>query len=335
MKNKRIIIIGLVSVLGFALLLWGLNFLKGRDIFKKRAKYYAVYRQVNGLSETNPILMNGYKIGQVKKISFMNDLQRHLVVELVVDNNVSIPKNSIARIFSSDLMGSKAIAVVPGNSVNMAVSGDTLVTDIQTTFQEEINNQVIPLKIKAENLISSLDSLVTTVQKILNKNTRDNLEKSFESIKYTIKNIESISFKVDTLMVTEQFRIKRILLNVESITNNLKNNNEQIKNIIVNFSAVSDSLAKADFANTLRSADKSLAQVSEIVTKINKGEGSLGALINNDTVYNNLNQATKHLDELITDIKSNPHRYVRVSVFGRNPKKDSYVNPSENKGKNK
>ncbi len=314
----------MVSVIGFALLLWGLNFLKGRDIFKKKITIYAVYKHVNGLSEANAVLINGFKIGQVKKISFVNDTTNRLLIEMIIESNISIPKGSVARIYSADLMGSKAIEIVPSHDRKYITDGDTLKSDIQTTLQEEVNKQVLPLKRKAETLILSIDSLISTVQLVLNKNTRNNLEKSFESIHHAIKNLENITFRVDTLFSSEQGRIKRILQNVESITFNLKNNNDKIKKIIENFSVISDSLSKVDFVNTIKGAEKTLNQFSEIATKINKGEGSLGALINNDTLYNNLESSSKELNELIRDIKLNPHRYIRISVIGRNPKKDLY-----------
>ena len=332
MKNLPAIKIGLTSVIGIALLIWGVNFLKGRDLFNRKNAFYVEYIQVNGLTETNPVTVNGMKVGQVKDISIKKDGSHHLIVKFFISNDINIPKNSVARIYSADLMGSKSIEILLGNSPKLAEDGDTLKADIQSTLQEEVNMQILPLKQKAESLISSIDSLITTIQVILNKNMRDNLENSFESIKHTINNLEHITFKVDTLLSSEQFRIARILQNVESITFNLKNNNDKIKNIITNFSMISDSLAKANVAHSLQNADKALSDLSMIMNKINKGDGTMGALVNNDSLYNNLESATKNLNELIDDIKLNPHRYIHISVFGRNPKKNPYEKPAANSG---
>ena len=155
------------------------------------------------------------------------------------------------------------------------------------------------------------------------------MEQSFESIRYTIQNLESTTYNLDTLVVTQRFRLANIIGNVESITANIKKNNDKINNIIANFSNISDTLAKAKIASTINNADKTLKDFSEIIAKVNRGEGSLGMLVNNDTLYNNLEGASKELNKLVEDIKLNPKRYLNFSVFGGSKKKNAYTAPKK------
>jgi phospholipid/cholesterol/gamma-HCH transport system substrate-binding protein len=179
----------------------------------------------------------------------------------------------------------------------------------------------------------SIDSVMSVIQNIFNENTRDNLSKTFSSIKETIKNLERTSISLDTLMQNEKYVLARIFANIESITSNLKNNNEKIALIINNFSAISDSLQKANIKETILNANSALGQANSILGKINRGEGSFGMLINNDTLYKNLENASRNLDILMQDLKENPKRYVHFSLFDFG--KTTIVDESGNKIKKK
>lgn len=321
MKNSKNILIGLIFVVSITMLIWGINILQGSNVFKPEQSFVAMYSQVNGLVETNPVLINGVKVGQVEEISINENSQRSISVVFTIDNNIKIPKNTIARIYSADLMGSKSIALIIGDALDYASTGDTLTSEIQATLQEEVNKQVAPLKKKTEDLISSIDTLITAIRSVLNEKTRENLQGSFDRIGLIIKNIEHTSFSVDTLVQTEQNKLKRIVSNLESITFNVRNSNEQISNIIKNFSSISDSLAKVNIARTISNTDKALYDASQILEKINKGEGTIGQLVNNESLYNKLDSTAKDLDALLIDLKANPKRYVHLSLFGKNPDK--------------
>ncbi|MDD5571724.1 MAG: MlaD family protein [Bacteroidales bacterium] len=321
--------IGVLIVIATALLIWGFNFLKGKDIFKPQKIYYAVYDQVNGLLPSNPVTINGLKVGQVKNIYLQSNNSGKVIVEISLFNNFKIPKNSVAQI-SSDLLGSRAIEIQLGNSKDYIVPGDTLSSVIQRTLKEEVNQQIIPLKRKAEDMMLSLDSVLSVIQAIFNENTRENLSKTFESIKFAIKNLEHTTYNLDTLVSSQRSRLAMIIGNIESISQNLKNNNQKITNIINNFSGISDSLAKANVSKTINNLNSTLGRTNEIVEKINKGEGSLGMLINNDTLYKNLKSVSKELNLLFEDVRLNPKRYVRFSVFGGGNKKNKYTPPEKN-----
>ncbi|MFA5780791.1 MAG: MlaD family protein, partial [Bacteroidales bacterium] len=236
-KIKREIKVGILVVISLAFFYWGFNFLKGRNYFSSSRVFYAVYSQVNGLVEANPVVINGLKVGEVRSISFMDNKGRVLVT-FSVENDIKIGRNSIARIYNSDFLGSKAIEIILHDSISKkykyiyAENGDTLLSGIQASISEEVSAQMLPLKKKAERLMASLDSVISVIQYVFNESTRENLMRSFESIKFTIKNLEHATYNIDTLVSTQRFRLSVIFANIESITTNFKNNNSKLTNVI-------------------------------------------------------------------------------------------------------
>jgi phospholipid/cholesterol/gamma-HCH transport system substrate-binding protein len=330
MKFKREAKVGILVVCSLAVAYWGFSYLKGKNYLSTSRIFYAKYDQVNGLVDANFVMINGVKVGEVRDISFI-DIKGRVLVEFAINNNVKIPRNSLARIYNSDVLGSKAIEIVLGDSSALAKSGDTLKSSIQPSITEEVSYQMLPLKKKAESLMGSIDSVMAVIQYIFNEKTRENLQHSFESIKFTIKNLENTSYNLDTLVSSQRYRLTQIFSNIESITNNFKNNNSKLTNVINNFSKLSDTLAQAKIAKTIDNANAALGNFSDITEKINSGKGSLGLLINNDSLYVELEKSSKDLNLLIEDLRLNPQRYVHFSVFAKNPKKNQYVAPAQNK----
>lgn len=314
---------GIIVVSGIAILIWGINFLKGKDFFTRETRLYAVYEHVDGLIPSNNIYLNGLKIGTVRYLDIIPDNSGRILVTLHINRNVSIPKKSTAQIYNTDLLGAKSIRIILSKETGRAVDGDTLIASNQSSFAEDINSQVGPIKEKAETLLSSMDSVLVIFQSVFNDSTRENLKKSFSSISKTLSSVESISSNLDTLLGAQQSNIGGILRNLRSITDNISNNNEKISAAINNFSAISDTLARSNLANTLESTRKAVDETSKILTKINRGEGSLGQLANNDSLYTNLNNAAVSLNALMKDMKENPKRYINLSVisFGGGKKK--------------
>ncbi|MDO9510360.1 MAG: MlaD family protein [Bacteroidales bacterium] len=315
MKINKNLKVGLAFVVAIGIFVWGFNFLKGTDLFVKKNIYYAVYNQIGGLVKSNTVSINGLKIGQVEDIYFAPGNSGLIIVKLLMTNEFPIPSNSIARIYSADLMGSKAIDIVIGTSIKYAKPGDTLSSSIEASLKEEVNQQVAPLKKKAENMLSSIDSVLVSLRSVFSGKTKDNLASSFESIRNALNNIERTSFVIDTLVHDQKGRISAIVANVESISGNLKANNLKINKSIQNFSAISDSLAAYNFSQTFRKIDHSLNKLASIMSRIEKGEGTVGQLVSNDSLFQNLNNASAELDALIKDIRKNPKKYVKISVF--------------------
>ena len=319
-KLSREIKIGVTFIVTLAAFYWGVNFLKGVDIFSNSRKIYAIYPRVGGLMRSNPVTINGLNVGKVSDISFTNDTSKYLVVEMSLTHKVPIPKNSIAVIYSSDLLGSKAVEIKLGNSSEVVKAGDTLRSESKASIEDEVSRQVLPLKAKAESLMGSFDTLLNVLNQVLNEKTRDNLIKSFASIHNTIQHLEVTTSTLDTIVTKQKGRLSEIIINIESISRNIKNNNEQITNAINNVSKMTDTLAASHLSKTLTSTQKALQNFEEITEKINKGKGTLGLLINNDSLYYQLEGSSKNLNLLLQDMKAHPKKYVHFSVFGKKDK---------------
>lgn len=326
MKVSKEFKIGVVVICAIAAFIWGINFLKGSNIFSHKYYLYAVYPKIDNLIPANPLLINGYKIGQVNEISLIQKGGKtQVLVKFLLTEDVKIPKNSIAKAISSDLLGSKAVEVIYSAEQEIVKSGDTLIAASEEGFKESLDKRIAPIQAKAENLISSMDSVMTVVSLILNTKTRDNLEKSFESVRKAILTLEQTAYKLDDLVGSEKVKISSVLSNMNQITSNLSKNGQKIDAIINNVSSMTDSLAKAQLKDAIANADKSMKELNIILAKINEGQGTAGKLLKNDSLYNNLNKSSEDLDKLLKDLRLNPERYIHFSVFGRKSRKP--VNP--------
>lgn len=321
MKIKKEVKVGILMLVALSLLAWGANFLKGTNILKENRYFFAIYEKVDGLGTSNPVMINGFKVGQVEKIEFLPDFSGDIIVKFsVTKKDFPIPFDTKAKIISSDLLGSKAIDLQLGKSATLLVSKDTLETDIEASLSESVNQQIAPLKKKAEDLISTVDSAILVVSAIFNKDARTNLDASLTSIRGTLETFEKTMLQVDDLIRAERKHLDGIFKNVESISANFAKNNDKLTSAIANMEAITDSLAGSNLKQTVNNASIAMQQVSDIMQRINNGEGSLGALINNDTLYTNLEKASYDLDQLILDLRLNPERYVHFSIFGRKDK---------------
>lgn len=316
MKISKEVRVGIITAIAIVFFIYGFNFLKGKNIFSTQRKFYAIYNDIDGLVEANPLMINGFKVGMVGDIQLLRDTTNHVIITLLLDDEVLIPENSIAKVISSDILGSKAIQISLGNSKNYADEGDTLFSAQEDNLKQSVNKTIAPLQKKAEGLIASIDSVMVVVQQVFNESTRQNLKKSFESIKLAISSLETTSYRLDTLVIGERLKISSILTKVNVLATTLAGNSDKLSNVINNFSNISDSLAKSNLTSTINNADLVLNQASGIMNKINKGEGTVGLLINNDSLYHKLDKSAADLDKLLLDLRINPKRYVHISVFG-------------------
>jgi phospholipid/cholesterol/gamma-HCH transport system substrate-binding protein len=311
---KKEVKIGGIVVIAVFLFVYGFNFLKGKNIFTSRTRYYVVYKNVGGLTESNPVYFNGFVIGKVNKIFFAPDMKGGIIVEFVLkENDLKIPKNTIARIFSDGLLGTKAIGLDFGDAQTFAESGDTLLPNLENSITDQMSEQLMPVKDKAEKLIVRADSLLAVITKLFSPGVNDNL-------RHSIENVNTITLNVNGMVSEQRKRLDAITANIESISKNLKDNNENLSKIMSNFKNISDSVAKVNLAQTLNNANMAVKQTAEIMEKINTGKGSLGMLINNDSLYKHLDMASRDLDRLLIDLKEHPKRYVHLSVFGKSDK---------------
>ncbi len=302
--------IGALTAVAIVVLILGYNFLRGNDILSREQRFYAIYGHVDGLNISKPVLVNGFQIGRVSDMKLQPSGKT--VVEFKINKDYPIPENSVARLMSTDLLGNKAIEFELGNSKVYAENKDTLRSNVERSLAESVQ----PVQKKAEAIITKMDSLLTSVNTILNPSFQKNIDRSFKSIASTLETIDGTTKKVDGLVGSESGRIGKILANFESISSNLRNNNEHISHIVSNFDQLSNQVAQTNIQETLTNANKAMTDLQAAINKINNGTGSIGLLLNDDKLYNNLNNSAANLDKLMIDLKSNPKRYVSFSVFG-------------------
>jgi phospholipid/cholesterol/gamma-HCH transport system substrate-binding protein len=313
--------LGFLVLACLTILIWGINFLKGTNLFKKSTDYYVVYEKIDGLLESSSVTINGFQVGQVSEIQLLNDYSGRLMVTISLHGNYNIAKGTVAKIVSSDIMGTKSIKLEIVHSGEYYHPNDTIPGTTEGDLKEQVSMQVLPLKKKAEELIASLDSALTIVTAVFNEKTRENLMQSFENINRTVANIESASGELDKIISSG--KVNSIVTNLDSITTTISQNSHQINNIIKNFSTLSDSLSKLNINPVFAEISSSVTGLNKIIQKLNTTDSSAGLLINDPVLYQNLNSLASSLDLLLKDVRTNPKRYVHFSAF--NVGKDVYI----------
>ncbi|MCF8276682.1 MAG: MlaD family protein [Flavobacteriales bacterium] len=330
MKYSKEIRTGVIAIAIIFVFVWGYNFLKGNDIFSKQRVYYTTYENVGGLTKSNAVTVNGFKVGLVKDVYFEPVHRDKLIVEFMLTaDNYEIPKGAKATLVS-DLLGTTSINLVTSKDedgvelVGYYMEGDTLPSEVEGALMESItdlSSSLATTKMKADRLFDSLDSLVVDIRDVLGPGDRESsVNRAITDLAKTMDNLKNASSKIDGILAQDG-QLGRILADVEGFTTTLDENKDEIDNLLNNLSTLSDSLAAAELAATINNANKTFAELAEAMEKINNGEGTIGKLFKDDSVYNNLEAATRDLDSLFIDIKANPNRYVHVSVFGRKEKK--------------
>ena len=307
---KREVKVGIVSIVVIFILILGINYLKGTNIFKNNITFYALYQNIDGLQIGAPVTVSGFKVGSVTDIDMLTESNNNLLVTINIEKELVVPKESILKIVNQDLMGTKGVNLIFSSSSDNASSGDTLSSSLESSLQEEVNAQILPFKRKAEELIVSIDSVMMIVTAVLNKDARKDLSKSIESLGETFSLMSSSMKKVDGIIDANQEKISNIIFNMESILSNIEESNSNVNSILSNMSLISDSLSNSNLTSLVNN-------FNTLMTQINSKEGSAGLLFNDDKLYTNLEKTTKELSELIKDIKDNPKRYINFSLIKR------------------
>lgn len=326
MKNSKYVKLGLLITVSLVILFWGLNYLQGNDVFKRSSYYHVVYERIDGLLEANKVTMNGYQIGQVKNISFQPNKSGNLVVTLMIDSDFKIPVNSLAQIVSSDIMGTRSVRMILSNENTFYQSNDTIPGAIESDLKEQVSLQVLPIKNKAEQLLSTIDSAITVLTVIFNEDARENLSESFKNINKTIENAQQITSDLQQIVSAEKGNIQQIMVNIEDITSFLSNNTAELEKTIKNLSSFSDTLSQISVSPIITNIADASNQILSLLEKINTNESSAGLLLNDDQLYFSIAALSENLSFLISDIQTNPKRYLQFSAidFG----KEYYINTS-------
>jgi len=319
MKLTKTSKIGIWVVICLTVLIWGINFLKGRDIFRTEVVYYARYKDVGGLTPSTIVALNGFKIGYVRDIYFAKDLSADLIVKLAIYNNFPLPVGTTAKIASTDLLGSRIVKMDLGSSNQILHPNDTLKALTEIGIKQEVSEQIAPIKVKAERLLVSLDSIVLSVSQILNPNTQQDITQSIEQIRLTMTHLGSISKNLSDVIGEQKGNLATTLTNLNDITSNLKKNSGSLDHIMTNFSNFSDTLAKVELNRTLNTLNTSIGDLDLIMKKIDTANGTIGLLVNDPKLYQNLNYTSESLNRLLIDFRQNPKRYIHFSAidFGK------------------
>jgi len=308
MKIRTEVKIGFIVLITLALVIYGINFLKGRNVLRRTDVFYAVFPEVSGLNLASPVYINGYKIGLVNNIEFKGSNVNELVVAFTCDHRFPLPSGTRAELFSEGIIGGRAIKLIPGKSPVYHNYGDTLVSAVEMDLISQVQEQLDPLTQKAELLFGRADSLFISVNQLLN-------EETITDLKETISNLNSTTEKLSKV------QIDQILTDLKQFTQMLAENREKLAGAINNLNNITDSIARSNLNQALTEVENTFRQSSHLLESINNGEGSLGQLAKNDSLYLHLNAATQNLEILLKDLNENPKRYVHFSLFGRKDKK--------------
>lgn len=308
--------VGLLAIVSILVLVLGFQFLKGAKVFSKENTYYAMYDKVDGLYSSDPVYVNGFQIGRVKDIELARTGgSTKVLVSLSIDKKYEIPNNSVALLYSTDLLGEKSVAVMYGSGSTMLMDGDTVGTKIQKAMLEEMGSQITPLTEKIDGLITNLDTLLSGINYLFYQKNDESLYAIVHNLKVLSDDLPEISGGVNTLINSDQSKLNTTLANLESITGNIEKNNAKIDNILTNFSSFSDSLNQTDLKGTVNNAKIALSELQLILETVNNGDGTITQLLKDPEVYNNLETATNNLNALLEDLKQNPGRYVNFSLI--------------------
>lgn len=308
--------IGLALVLGVFVLYWGVNYLKGEDVFSTQKNYYVIYDNTEGLIATRPVTINGFQIGQVSDIRFLPDASGKLIVTLQISNDFPITKGTVAKIYSASIMGEKSIALHTKSGQPLALSGDTLVSDAERDLSEEVNMQLAPIKARTEELLGTLDTVIGLASGFLDERTSENFKSTFESINKTFQSVEQSAAEISAYLSDNKDNFDEISSNFRSLSEDLASKGDDISSTITNIEAISDSLAGAKLTETINNLESITARFDGLLAELQSGEGSAAKLISEKDVYENMVEATENLNRLLLDIKYNPNKYLHVSVFG-------------------
>jgi phospholipid/cholesterol/gamma-HCH transport system substrate-binding protein len=300
--------VGAVALLTILVFIWLYNFLKGKEYFKSTNVYYAVYDKVGGLAESSPVEVNGYKVGVVQSVDFIDAVSGKLLVVFSVDKNFKLPANTVAEILPVSLLGGMKVQFVYGNGPGFYNDGDTLPGRLAVSVIDKLETEILPLKEKISSLLTSLDSVINSVDKLMNEDFRKN-------VNGTMANLNSTTGTLNKIVVSKEKDLKATVENLNKFSSMLAENSGKMGSTFSHLESITDTLAAADIYGSIKNLKSSLEKASAMLENLNSGKGSAGQLLTNDSIYINLNNSLASLNELLVDIKANPKKYIHISVF--------------------
>lgn len=313
-KFSRELKTGIVGIGGILLFILGYSYLKSSPLFDNSMTLYAVYDHVGGLQSGTTVSINGFQVGQVKDIRFL-DASGKLLVTMSVDGGLAFSNESIAELFDTGIIGGKGIQILPKVSMpyTPVKSGDTLPTQVKPGLTELLQQQINPLQLKVESMIDNADSVMLGIHQLMNPATRKNLQESIGGLNQLVAQLNETTASINAVLGKHGNTLDRGLSDLGRSAKNL--------------AAITDSINSQDLGETIRHLGAALAEINEVLDQVNQGKGSLGQLAQNEELYQHLSQSTEELALLLQDMRLNPKRYVHLSVFGK--KQKAYEKPSD------
>ena len=304
-----------MAFVALVILFVGFYFLKGAAVFSNDKDYYCYFTDVDGLQNSAYVQVRGLNVGHVSHTALIDN--RGVLVKISINNSVEVPKGTIALLGSSDLLGAKIIRLELGPGPEMLPKGDTLLTHKEAGIIDKVSDQLTPRLEELKVTISEFNRALVSVNTIVGDDNQQAIKAALASIKTTSDNLATLS----STLSKESGEMGEIIHNAKSVTGNLAKNNDTISHILANASSITRQLSNAPIQKTVTDLQKTIAELHGVMDKINNNQGSLGMLINNKDVYNNLNSSLQSLNSLMTDIKAHPSHYINVTVFGSGKQK--------------
>ena len=310
---------GLVVLIAGLVLYFGISYLKNSKLFKEGITLYSVYDKVEGIMGSQPVTINGLAVGRIEDIYFHPDQSGRVVVAMTINSDYPIPVSTLAQIKSSDLLGAKEISLKIGTGNVLVEDGDTLRSAIEESLGDAINKEVLPVKVKTEKLIASLDTAIQILTGFLKGGVEKDFRSSFSNVNQSLIHLNEITTELSTYMVENRESLGRSTQNFERLSKSLADNRDELERVFANVANISDSLGKANVGQTMLALERTSKNLDIVTGRMANGEGTLGKLSAQDSLYNQIDKTVQSLDRLLLDLRYHPERYVRLSVFGRRP----------------
>ena len=324
MKISKEVITGFITVAAIGLLVAGVNFLKGNSFFGGDEVYYAYFSNSGQLAASSPVTLNGVTIGRVLTVENVVDPNPERAVKIsfnIQDESIKIPVGSTVEIGSLDLF-SKGIMLRFSSDLKKGYhkTGDELPGVVASDMMAQVKSYADPISQKMQAMMSSVDKIVMDVSAFWDTTATSELEGSLKEVKIAIKRFGNAASQIEGLVIDERQKLSRILANVETITINLKKSNDNVKAIVGNVKQITDDLVTSDFKGVITNAKNTLASINDVLAQAKTGEGTLGKLLGDETLYNELVKSNQDLQNLVNDIQLHPERYIHFSVLGAKTK---------------
>jgi phospholipid/cholesterol/gamma-HCH transport system substrate-binding protein len=307
--------VGAITVISVAVLILGFNFLKGKKLWSKDTMLIGKYGNVQGLQNSNPIMINGLQVGTVYKITTEKDM-REILVDLNITKDINIPKNSIA-IIKANPIGTTSVEIKLGDAVENLKNKDIILTEASGGMFEDVLKKVDPVLYEVRKAVSSIDTLLGNFNTILDPRAKGNIGQVLANLNQITVSMVSSTASLNGLLNAQTGALAKSLNNVSSITENFAKNNEKINSVMSNIDKTTSKFATLNFNKTLDTLDRTVNNLKNIIGKFDNNNGTLGKLLNDPTMYKNLASSGNKLNLLLDDIRVNPKRYISISVFGK------------------